>query len=56
MKNQNFASMKNENVELPLEEWRYVEQTPTSPSTIIWVVIILSIPLGLCCYVLLKLL
>ena len=47
--------MKNENVELPLEEWRHVAREPTSPWTIIWAVIILSIPLGLCCYVLLNL-
>lgn len=48
--------MKNENVEIPIEEWRHVVREPTSPLTIIWAVIILSIPLGLCCYVLLKLL
>ncbi len=48
--------MKNENVEIPIEEWRHVAREPTSPLTIIWTVIILSIPLGQGCYVLLKLL
>jgi len=47
--------MKNENVEVPIEEWRRVAREPTSPLTITWAVIILSILLVVCCYVLLNL-
>ncbi len=48
--------MKNENVEIPIEEGRHVAREPTSPLTITWAVIILSITLVVCCYLLLKLL
>ena len=47
--------MRNKTVEDPIEESRYAEREPTSPRAYVWAVILISMALGLCCYLLLKL-
>ncbi len=46
--------MGNKTVEDPIEEWRYAEREPTSPTAYVWAVILISIARGLWCYLLLK--
>lgn len=47
--------MRDKTVEDPIEEWRYAEREPTSPTGYVWAMILISIALGFCCYLLLNL-